>query len=75
MNWALVAACVLALPLVCMFPEKYRRTDIDVKMSGNADVNVSIDVNDKTACHSVEGRNNQQCTPDQSDIRYSPYTL
>ena len=44
MNWALVASCVLALPLVCMFREEYRRTRIDEKLPDNVDVDVSIDV-------------------------------
>ena len=39
MNWALVASCIIALPVVCLFPEKYRRTDIDL----NFQVEVTID--------------------------------
>ena len=42
MNWVLVASCVLALPLVCMLPEEYKRTNIDTRPP--VDVDVSIDV-------------------------------
>jgi len=30
MNWALLGSTVVALPLLCIFPERYRRTDLDL---------------------------------------------
>ena len=45
MNWALVASCVLALPLVCMFPEEYKRTNIDTRPTVDVDVTIDVKVN------------------------------
>ena len=76
MNWALVAACTLALPLVCMFPEKYGRTDIDVKV--DVDDDVTIDVKSKatnTSDSSETERDNNSRIPEQSERHYSPYDL
>ena len=45
MNWALVASCLIALPLVCVFPEKYRRTDIDLNQEADVTISVKIESN------------------------------
>ena len=45
MNWALVASCLIALPLVCVFPEKYRRTDIDLNQEADVSISVKIESN------------------------------
>ena len=30
MNWVLLGSTVMALPLLLLFPERYRRTDLDI---------------------------------------------
>ena len=67
MNWALVASCVLALPLVCMFPEEYKRTNIDTIFSADVDVTTDVKINTADNSHqpmesTVEGIN---CQTDQ----------
>ena len=49
MNWALVASCLIALPLVCVFPEKYRRTDIDLNQEADVSISVKIESNTRVS--------------------------
>ena len=81
MNWALVVSCVLALPLVCIFPENYRRTNIDVKVDVKDDVTINVNSNvirsSTELLEDSEGgeMNNKTHILTQSDTNYSPYNL
>ncbi|XP_052806508.1 solute carrier family 49 member 4 homolog [Mya arenaria] len=44
MNWALLGSHMAALPLLALFPERYRRTDLDLIVVDKHSTNVSRDV-------------------------------
>ena len=79
MNWALVVSCVLALPLVCLFPENYKRTNIDTVLSIDVDVSIDVKINSDDKNHdshenTVEG-NDYHGDQENTEKSYSPYDL
>ena len=79
MNWALVVSCVLALPLVCLFPENYKRTNIDTVLSIDVDVSIDVKINSDDKNHephesTVDG-NGCQGDQEYKEKSYSPYDL
>lgn len=49
MNWALLGSTLVALPMLFLFPERYRRTDLDftIDIPPSGDVQASMDTKEE----------------------------